>query len=65
MITTNKKNKMKMNKRTFDMIIIAVIGLFLITLEFFGLTAEASKFMLIPILMFYYIGQYSERKFNK
>lgn len=54
-----------MTKRTFDAIIIFSIGLFLIGLEFFDLTERASKFMLIPILVYYQLGQYSERKYKK
>ena len=54
-----------MKKRTFDMIVILLIALFLITLTLFDVLEESAKFMLIPILIFYYIGQYSERKFQK
>ena len=47
------------------MIIIVIIAVFLLALNFFGLLEKSAKFMLIPILAFYYIGQYSERKFKK
>jgi len=54
-----------MTKRTFDTIIIVSIALFLIGLEFFDLTEKVSKFMFTPILAYYFIGQYSERRFRK
>jgi len=54
-----------MKKRTFDIIIIILIAIFLITLYQFDALEKSAKFMFIPILAFYYIGQYSERKFQK
>ena len=54
-----------MKKRTFDIIIILLIAITLIILNRFDLLEKSAKFMLIPILAFYYIGQYSERKFQK
>ncbi len=54
-----------MSKRMFDIIMIVIITLFLMTLSFFDLLENSSKFMLIPIIIFYYLGQYSERKFKK
>ncbi len=54
-----------MKKKYFDMIVIIIIGIFLIGLDVFDLLEKSAKFMLIPILAFYYIGQYSERKFKK
>ena len=47
------------------MIVIFIIGVLLITLNEFDLLKKSAKFMLIPIVAFYYIGQYSERKFVK
>ncbi len=54
-----------MNKLFFNIIIIAVIGLLLLVINMFGLLEQAGRFMFIPILAFYFIGQYSERKFRK
>ena len=54
-----------MKKRTFDIIVILLIAIILIILSQFDLLEKSSKFMLIPILAFYYIGQYSERRFQK
>lgn len=54
-----------MKKRTFDMIVIILIALFLILLNQFDVLEKAAKFMFIPILAFYFIGQFVERKFQK
>jgi len=54
-----------MKKRTFNIIIIILIAIFLTTLYQFDVLEKSAKFMFIPILAFYYIGQYSERKFQK
>ena len=54
-----------MKKRTFDIIVIFLIAIFLTTLYQFDVLEKSAKFMFIPILVFYYIGQYSERKFQK
>lgn len=54
-----------MTKRIFDIIIIVIIALFLIALAMFDLLEASAKFMLIPILIFYFLGQYSERKYRK
>lgn len=53
-----------MKKRYFNLVIIALIAILLGGLELFGLLEQAAKYMLIPILIFYYIGQYSERNFK-
>jgi hypothetical protein len=53
-----------MNKRIFDIIVIVIIVLFLTELAYFDLLEKSAKFMLIPILIFYYLGKYSERKFK-
>ncbi|MCK5845849.1 MAG: hypothetical protein KAG84_00300 [Bacteroidales bacterium] len=53
-----------MNKRLFDIIVILIITLSIIILTLLDLLEGLTKFMLIPILAFYYIGQYSERKFK-
>jgi len=54
-----------MKKRAFDIIAILLITIILIILYQFNLLEKTAKFMLIPILAFYYLGQYSERKFQK
>jgi len=54
-----------MKKRAFDIIVILLITIILIILYQFNLLEKTAKFMLIPILAFYYLGQYSERKFQK
>jgi cytochrome c-type biogenesis protein CcmE len=54
-----------MKKRTFDIIFIIVSALIitiLIKLDFLEINIG---FLLIPILIAYQIGQYSERKFKK
>lgn len=54
-----------MKKRTFDIIMILLIAILLMTLNQFDLLEKSAKFMLIPILAFYFIGQFAERKFQK
>jgi len=54
-----------MKKIYFNIIVIITTAVFLSILYFLGLLEKSAKFMLIPILAFYYIGQYSERKFKK
>ncbi len=51
-----------MKKRTFDIIVIFIIGIFLIILNQFDVLEISARFMLIPILAFYFLGQFSERK---
>lgn len=53
-----------MKKKYFDIIMILIIAIFLILLAITGLIEDSAKFMLIPILAAYYIGQYSQRKFK-
>lgn len=54
-----------MKKIAFDFLVILVLALMLTTLYWFGLLEKSAKFMLIPILAFYYLGQYAHRKFPK
>ncbi|MBP7103222.1 MAG: hypothetical protein PHC83_09480 [Bacteroidales bacterium] len=54
-----------MRKKTFDIIVILLIAIFLISLNKFDLLEKSAKFMFIPILAFYFIGQVTERKFKK
>jgi len=51
-----------MKRKYFNIIVIITIAVFLSVLYFLGLLEKSAKFMLIPMLAFYYIGQYSERK---
>ncbi|MBW6490530.1 MAG: hypothetical protein K0B15_04970 [Lentimicrobium sp.] len=54
-----------MKKRSFNIFIIIAAAILLLAFSYFGLLEKSSKFMLIPILVFYFLGQYSERKFLK
>jgi hypothetical protein len=55
-----------MKKRTFDIICdITDCNIFVISLNKFDLLEKSAKFMFIPILAFYFIGQVKERKFKK
>lgn len=55
---------MKTKKRTFDLIFIIVSTAILIVLSEYGLLEKYIAFSLIPILIAYQLGQYSERKFK-
>ena len=54
-----------MKKRIFDIIFIVVSALVLVFLLESEISDKFIGFLLIPILIAYYLGQYSERKFNK
>jgi len=54
-----------MKKRTFDIVVIFMIAIFLITLNQFDVLEKSAKFMFIQILAFYFLGQYSEQKLKK
>jgi tryptophan-rich sensory protein len=53
-----------MKKRTINIIVILLTAIILIALNQLELLEKSAKFMLIPIVAFYYFGQYSERKFK-
>ncbi len=53
-----------MKKRTIDIIVILLIAIVLVILNQLDLLEKSAKFMFIPILAFYYFGQYAERKFK-
>jgi len=53
-----------MRKRTFDVVVIFMIAIFLIALNQFDVLEKTAKFMFIPILGFYFLGQYAERKYK-
>ena len=54
-----------MKKRTFDIIFIIISTIILIVLSEYGLLEKYIAFSLIPVLIAYQLGQYSERKFKK
>ena len=54
-----------MKKRIFDMIFMIVSAIILVILLEYGLLEKYIGFALIPILIAYQLGQYSERKFKK
>ncbi len=54
-----------MKKKTIDIVFILVVALFLIGLSQLGWLEQSAKFMIIPILLAYYLGQYIGRKFTK
>ncbi len=54
-----------MKKRAIDIVIILSIALLLTLLYHFNLSDKSTKYMFIPLLTYYYIGQYTERKFKK
>jgi hypothetical protein len=54
-----------MKKLHFDLLIIFSMAVLLLTLNRLGLLEEYAKFGLIAFLAFYWLGQYSERKFKK
>ena len=54
-----------MKKKNFDRIVIIIIAVFITILALLGILEKSAKFMLVPILVFYYLGQYSERKFKE
>ncbi|MGM0635749.1 MAG: hypothetical protein ACQESK_06755 [Bacteroidota bacterium] len=53
-----------MKKTTFNIIVIALFTILLLALSQFDLLDKSAKFMLLPILAAYFIGQYAERKFK-
>lgn len=65
LVIIKKTTYTKMKKRTFDIIVIFLIAIFLITLNQFDLLEKSAKYMFIPILAFYFLGQYSEQKLKK
>lgn len=61
-IELDSDNSMK--KRTFDILVIVLATVLLIGLNQYGLLEKSAKFMLIPILGYYFLGQYVQRKFQ-
>lgn len=54
-----------MNKRLFDIVVIIAIALFLLLFLWLDLLEKLMPFLVIIILAFYFLGQYTERKFKK
>jgi hypothetical protein len=54
-----------MKKRIFDVIFIVISATILILLAEYGFLEKYIGFSLLPILIAYQLGQYSERKFKK
>jgi TctA family transporter len=54
-----------MKKRTFDLIFIVIATTILIVLSEYGILKKHTAFALVPLLIAYFLGQYSERKFRK
>ena len=55
---------MKIKKRIFDIIFIIVSAAILIALSEYELLEKYMAFSLIPIMIAYFLGQYSERNFK-
>ena len=53
-----------MKKRIFTLFVIVLITVFLLILNQFDLLEKSAKFMFVPLLSLYLIGQYSERTFT-
>ncbi|MCF8346493.1 MAG: hypothetical protein K9G38_04710 [Bacteroidales bacterium] len=54
-----------MKRIYFDVIVIVVLTLALVILNQLDLLGQSAKYMFIPVLAFYFLGQYAERKFRK
>lgn len=53
-----------MKKMTFDFLFIVISAGILTVLEIFGFLDRLKFFALIPILIAYYLGQFSQKKFG-
>jgi TctA family transporter len=53
-----------MKKGTFDLIFIIVSTGILLVINHYGFIEKYKAFSLIPILVTYFLGQFSERKFR-
>jgi len=54
-----------MRNKIFDILVIILIAAVSIALIYFDFFEKYSGFIVILFLIFYYIGQYSGRKYNK
>ncbi|QSS96035.1 hypothetical protein [Psychroflexus sp. ALD_RP9] len=52
-----------MNKTIFNSIAIVLMAIILLSLNELNVLEASAKFMFIPLLGFYFLGQYSEQKF--
>ena len=55
---------MKSKKRLFDIAVIIFMALLLSLAEIYNVLSEYAHFGVIPLSVFYLLGQYSERKFK-
>jgi len=53
-----------MKKRTFDLIFIIIATAILVVLSEYGILEKYVAFAIVPILVAYFLGQYSERRFR-
>ena len=56
---------MKMTKKVFDLIFIILSASILTTLSEYDFLEKNMTFTFIPVLIAYYLGQYSQTKFKK
>jgi len=54
-----------MKKIHFDLLMILLMAVLLLTLNRLDLLEEYAKFGLVALLAFYWLGKYSERRFKK
>tara|TARA_R110000850_G_scaffold254614_1_gene380147 strand:- start:30020 stop:30184 length:165 start_codon:yes stop_codon:yes gene_type:complete len=54
-----------MKKRIFDVFFIVISIMILMIISYYDILEIYMTYALIPILIAYYLGQFSERKFNK
>ena len=59
------QKKRKMKKIHFDLLMILLTLVLLLTLNRLDLLEEYAKFGMVPLLAFYWLGQYAERKFKR
>jgi len=55
---------MKIKKMIFDVVFIIISATVLISLDYFGLLEKYVGYGLIPILIAYYFGQYSGKRYK-
>ena len=53
-----------MKKWYFDALMILVMGVFFTIVVYYNFQESYMTFALVPSLIFYYLGQYSQRKFG-
>ena len=54
-----------MKKIHFDILMIILMAVLLLTLNHLELLGKLAQFGVVALIAFYWLGQYSERKFNK